>query len=545
MLRIIYTLLFSILLFSCKKSYLDRTINDYIAKDEVFSNITNADMFLSMAYMKLPTFFKPGGDANWALSSGTDESEQIWDNGLDANYFNTGNWGPSLFPLQQFWSTYYQTIRRLNIFITNYDLIPEDASDPARKKRLLGEAYALRAFFYFELYKQWGGVPIITEALNVTDPDMNTIKRSTAEEVINQIKSDIEKAIPNLPAIATGSYFGRANAVMCKHLLSRALLYYASALTNINNDKSRWQDAATAAQDAITSALAAGVKLSQDAWNGKRAYESIFLNAQNPEIIFARQGQRDWWDQVTCSNAENGWYGTGPTVEMMNAYEMNSGLAISDPASSYDPQNPAQNRDPRFYQTILVHGQTWKGRVINVKGPSTPVGLDFKTDHPATSIFLRKFMEEDGSLITRQGFYYRPWVLMRLSELYLNYAEAQNEAVGPDASVYEAINKIRSRNSVNMPALPAGLSQQQMRDRIRNERRIELAFEEHRFWDVRRWKIAETVDNGSIRKMEVDQNGVITYPVLEPRIFLPKHYLFPIPQDEMDRNTKLVQNPGW
>ncbi|MNQ95874.1 SusD family protein [compost metagenome] len=224
---------------------------------------------------------------------------------------------------------------------------------------------------------------------------------------------------------------------------------------------------------------------------------------------------------------------------MVDAYEMTNGLAITDPSSGYNPQNPYVNRDSRFYQTIVGQGMTWKGHVVDVR----PGGADLKTDHPPTNYFLRKFMAEEINLFEGTNMKYRPWILMRLAELYLDLAEAQNEAAGPDQEVYNAINTIRKRS--DMPDLPPGLTKVQMRERIRKERQVELAFEDHRFWDVRRWKIAETTDNRPIHYVSISASNVYSYPIRETRTFLSKHYLFPIPQSEIDKNPKLTQNPGW
>ncbi|WP_316817626.1 RagB/SusD family nutrient uptake outer membrane protein [Pedobacter nyackensis] len=519
---------------------MERTPSDFIPEKDVFNNTANAEQFLNNAYTSLPNIFKLGADNNWLLASGTDESEQIWDNGLDCNYFNSGSWNAQNFPMQQYWFNFYNSIRRINKFIENYDMIPEDELDVNRRKRMLGEAYALRAYYYFELFRMWGGVPLLEKSLNPSDANGVLVPRNSADEVVAFIKKNVELAIPLLPARHVDSQFGRMTSVACKFLWARTALYFASPLHNPAKLPERWTTAAAANADAISAAESNGYSLCLTDLNGKKAYERIFLELNNPEAIFTRPGDDFSRDQVTQSNAVGGWYGTGPTQEMAEAYQMTNGLPIDDPASGYNPQDPFKNRDPRFYQTIVGHGMTWKNRVVDVR----PGGADLKTDHPPTNYFLRKFMAEEVNIFNSTNKKYRPWLLMRLGELYLNLAEAQNEAeAAPGQIVYNAVNAIRRR--ANMPELPEGLTKAQMQQRIRSERQVELAFEDHRFWDVRRWKIAEVTDNRPIHYMSVSATNIYSYPVRETRTFLTKHYLFPIPQSEIDKNPKLIQNPGW
>jgi len=232
---------------------------------------------------------------------------------------------------------------------------------------------------------------------------------------------------------------------------------------------------------------------------------------------------------------------------------MANGKAITDPTSGYDPNNPYVGRDPRFYQTILYNGAPYRGSVIET---FTPGGKDSQ-DGPSnwntskTGYYLLKFLDEKNPIINPWEVAGRqPWFYFRYAEILLNYAEAQNEAVGPDGTVYAAVNAIRSRASVNMPPLAAGLSKDQMREAIRAERRIELAFEEHRFYDVRRWKIAETTENVPAYGINIRKTGnTLTYTrkvALEGKHFENKHYWLPIPRAEiLAGNGQLQQNAGY
>lgn len=550
---------------SCKKDFLERTPSDFISENEVFKNLENATAFLNNAYNQLPDYLTMSGAPPNAynLGAATDELAYMHTYPLSAREFNTGSWNATAFPMQWLWTDYYGAIRRINLFLKNYDLIPEEVSSggSSRKQRLLGEAYGLRAFYYFQLYKMWGAVLLIDKPLDPSSGENIMLERSNIDDVVAFIKKDIAQAASLLPPVLDDSQFGRMNATIVKALLSRLTLYYASPLSNPANDRTRWQEAATATKAAIEQALQAGHNLSVGDAGGKKAYERIFLELKNPEVIWAKNittqtgtyvNGPEAWDFFSSSLGFSGWYGFGPLQEMVDAYEMvngeipvlgynANGTPIVNPAAGYDPQHPFINRDPRFYQSVLYQGAIWQGRAINV----APGGLDDNTsDRGRINYFCRKYVDEGHNLFSNSGSSYRRYAIFRLGELYLNYAEALNELSGNSNEVYEMINKIRNR--IGMPSLPAGLSQVQLRERIRHERRIELAFESHRFWDVRRWKIAEQVDNGQVHGITVSATGTFSYPVFETRIFdKNKHYLFPVPQSEIDKNQLLTQNQGW
>ena len=211
-------------------------------------------------------------------------------------------------------------------------------------------------------------------------------------------------------------------------------------------------------------------------------------------------------------------------------------------ATDYDPTHPWDGREERFYSCILYNGATLQGRQIDISANGKDdinIGSIIRTNY-----FTNKYLDQNHNLVTHASWTYRRFAIMRTGELYLNYAEALNEVEGPTARVRELVNVIRRRAKVK--EIPDGLTKDQMRERIRHERRIELCFENHRFWDVRRWKIAEVVDNKTVHRVTVDADGVIHYPVFQHRVFVaPKHYLFPIPQSEIDKNRELEQNPEW
>lgn len=528
---------------ACKKNYLDRKPSDLITEEEVFKNIENAERFVNTTYQSLPNMFQPWG---WPLSSATDETNQAIDNSsADAGSFNTGSMSPSNFPLSGQWDEYYGKIRACNIFLKNYDKVPNDPNYPDRRSRLKGEILLLRAFYYFQLVIRWGDVPLLQQVENPFDnPEGIYFKRNSITEVLGAVIKDLDDATVLLPPTYAErpNNWGRASRVIALALKGRALLYFASPLYNPANDQNRWTQAANACKAALDSAITNGYTLNDN-------YGEIFTQYFNKEVIWSRPAPGAFGDggidREMNPRGANGYGNVNPIQELVDDYEMkNTGLPITDPASGYNPQRPYEGRDPRFYATILYPGCIWKGRPLNPNSDDAP-----RPGQNATNYWPRKYLLEGVNLFSSTGATDRKWVLIRTAELYLNYAEAQNEATGPGADVYNALNAVRGRAGI--PAVSSG-TKDALRERIRHERRIELALEAHRFWDVRRWKIAAVTDNREIHGVTITGSGNVTYsyPVVEKRVFDPKRaYWLPVPQAEIDkvsgRNPEFVQNPGW
>lgn len=553
---IIYFSLFFIL--SCE-DYLDRAPGDNMSEEELFSKIETAERYLNNAYIYLPDFQSNTEDLSgrYKLGGATDEIGFQQASGYAASPFdiNTGSWNPSRMPLERNWSDFYECIRRCNMFIRNYDIIPEDLSTGGasnRRERLLGEAYGLRGYFYFLLFKQWGGVPIITDVIDPGNVEsLNGIKRATAEETIQQVLNDMDRAIEYLPTKHDDANFGRFTSIVATVVKSQAMLYWASKYWNRNNDLNRWEEAAEAATEALNMALKNGHILSL-------TYSSLFNKAGiEPEVIWTKNSEHYecfWWDMYAMPLGFNAFNVDGPLQEIVDDFEMKAtgkvpvlgytedNKQIIDETSGYDPKNPWNGREDRFYSNILYHGAVLQGRQIDISTygkDNIRIGSIIRTNY-----FTNKYLDQNHNLVTHASWTYRRFAIIRTAELYLNAAEAINEVDGPTGRVYELVNTIRNR--AKCIPLPSGLSQDDMRERIRHERRVELAFENHRFWDVRRWMIAEIVDNKNVHRVEVDDEGNIFYPVFQKRVFNPeKHYLFPIPQIEIDKNNAIEQNPGW
>jgi hypothetical protein len=318
------------------------------------------------------------------------------------------------------------------------------------------------------------------------------------------------------------------------------------------NDLSKWEAAAAAAKDVMD--LNKFSLVTDLNANPAENYRLLFLEPPTTsEDIFSREYKNTSpsmaMERMNAPNGYGGWGGNCPMQNLVDDYEMENGLPIGDPASNYDPQDPYTDRDPRFYATILYNGAPYRGRQVETflpGGKDSPDGVEPWNTSP-TGYYLRKFLKESITLEDWNNMGTASWRYFRYAEILLNYAEAQNEAVGPDQSVYDAINAIRSR--AGMPDLPAGLSPDEMRERIRNERRIELAYEEHRYFDVRRWLIAEDVENAPAQGISITKNGngTLTYQTkvaLGEKNFQPQHYWFPIPIEEVNASDGAIeQNP--
>lgn len=554
--NILFLLVFSTT--SCV-DFLERAPGDNMTEGELFSKIETAERYLNNAYVYLPDFQCNTEDltGRYKLGGATDEIGFQQASGYQASPFdiNTGSWNPTQMPLERNWRDYYGCIRRCNMFIKNYELIPEDLSTGGasnRRERLLGEAYGLRGYYYFLLFKQWGGVPIITDVLDPGKVESIVgIKRASAEETLQQVLDDMDKAIEYLPAKHDDANFGRFTSLVATVVKSQVKLYWASKYWNRNNDIERWNEAAEYAGEALRMALKTGHILSL-------SYSSLFNKAGiEPEVIWTKNSEHYecyWWDMYAMPLGYNAFNVDGPLQEIVDIFEMKAtgkvpvlgytadNKQIVDETSGYDPQHPWTGREDRFYSSILYHGAILQGRQIDISTngkDNINIGSIIRTNY-----FTNKYLDQNHNLVTHASWTYRRFAIIRTAELYLNYAEALNEAGGPTNMVYELINTIRTR--ANCIELPAGLNQDQMRERIRHERKVELVFENHRFWDVRRWMIAEVVDNKTVHRVMVDEDGNITYPVFQNRVFNPeKHYLFPIPQKELDKNRALEQNPGW
>ncbi len=539
---------------SCKDNFLDVVPTDRLTDAAIVGDSVLFEAFVINRYLGVRLVDKegdgnvPGFGRGWEYalwSSATDESiyrsdDQSWllQRGQLAPE-NTGIAGA-------FWGRSYRSIREVNYALANIDNVEMSQS---HKNLLIAELKFIRAFRYHDLIRNYGKVVLVGDQVaelgaDFTDPAL--FGRASLQESMDYVIQELNEAAEGLP-LNHGSTWekGRATKGAALALMSRLLLYGASPLYNT----ATWQQAADAAK----------AVMDLNKYGLHSDYSNMFIQEEgnNNEIIFARYyNLNSRHTALEIANGPNGydaWGGNTPLQNLVDAYEMNNGRSISDPASGYNPQDPYINRDPRFYATILYNGAQYRGRAVET---FVPGGRDSQ-DGPSswntsqTGYYLRKFMDDNNPIQNPWNVAGRqPWIYFRYAEILLNYAEAQNEAVGPDASVYEAINAIRQRPGVGMPELPAGLSQSDMRERIRRERQVELAFEEHRFYDVRRWLIASETENEPAYGIEIRKNGdTFTYTrkiALEGRRFEEKHHWLPIPLTEIQASgNQLEQNLGY
>ena len=546
-------IILSVLTNSCKKNLLDVYPSDALSDATVFTDIATANRVLTNIYGTMPNGYarrdQNPGDAGWsrgmsAFAMAEDDAEA---NNLASSThgLNTGVLPTTWAYSEDIWVQNYAVIRKANSFMEKIDAVPADA---ATKKRMKAEARFLRAFCYAELIKCFGGVPLM---LTAGTPEESIIPRNTYEECVAQIVSDCDAAAADLPVVMPAADLGRATKVAALSVKARVLLYFASPLNNASNVISRWTDAANAAK----AVMAYGPAPGSGEYGLHVDYYKLFMDkAGNKEVIFARKfqnpninpsdGARNKWYMSVPNVNDGAWGGFCPTQNLVDAYEMKNGKLISDPTSGYDPQSPYTNRDGRLDKSILHQGSVYKGGIVieTYRGGNT--NNTNRLDSSKTGYGLLKMV--DTTKYGAAGNADNDWIFIRYAEVLLIYAEAQNEAVGADASVHTAINQVRTR--AGQPSL-AGLSQVAMRDAIRNERRVELSFEEHRFFDIRRWKLGLTYFKDPIRKVQIERTSggvlIYSYPKWEDRDYKEFQNLLPIPQSEMDKNGKLVPNPGY
>ena len=501
------------------------------------------------------------------LASACDEADYAYaDN--DICDFTNGSWSPSN-PLSTIWTDSYRAIQMCNQYIDNFQgltfedlqLNDEYRSHYFRYKNSFHEARLLRAYFYFNVARAYGDVPYFTKM--ATTENVNTLTRTPVQDVFDSIMVVCDQMYQQLPADYTNlgldgiapAENGRVTRYVALALKARTALYAASPLFNENNDPELWRRAAEANKAVIDTCAKYGIALGNysDLWgpNNYSAKEMIFVRRYNGNIS-------DLEEYNFPIGVPGGNSGNCPTQNMVDAYEMQAtGLAWDEPGSGYDAANPYEGRDPRFYLTIVKNGDTgWPSKNTNaIETFYGGVNAEPISGATPTGYYLKKYLDSniDLSASSTTKTSRHSWITYRLGEFYLNYAEAVFRYTGSaDApgdwgmTAREAVNVIRNRADVQMPELSTGLSADAFWEKYENERMVELAFEGHRFWDLRRWKEGDKL--GSVIQMRLTKNadGTISYNrQTVNRTWDDKMYLFPIPQTELMKNPNLTQNPGW
>jgi len=571
---------------------LDVSPRDQLSDDAVFADPNLAQAFVNDMYRGMGQ-----GLYEIMLSSMADETHFIHvyqtdkvvqaritpsDRGaLDDNRFNHFDWSDN-----------YTRIRQANTFLRRID---STTFDTAWKQRMKGEAYFLRAYFYHNLLRMYGGVPLITKVYGLNED--YKVARNTFKETVDFIVANADSAAALLPVSYSAADVGRATKGAALALKARVLLYAASDLYNVNpsgqpetgytgsQDRTAlWR----AAKDAAKAVMDLGVyslfrPAPANAQEAAKNYGDLFLQQTSEEVIMSRQflTSRGWSDggPFGLFNGPNGyhnWGGNTPIQNLIDDYRMANGSKF-DWSNPVHAAKPYANRDPRFYASILYDGAPWRTRPTDaqkfepnnmietfraltyVESGTTKVaaGLDTREgpiedwNGGYSGYYIRKFVDPtvDHQFVVQQV----PWIFFRYAEIVLNYAEASIE-LNELGDAMTALNQIRRR--AGMPEF-SGLDQATLRDESRNERRVEMAFEEQRFFDVRRWMIAPQVFSKNAGGINIYLDGdsptdrstwrnyrYQTYDV-QQRAWNDKMYFMPIRLDELNRNNLLKQNPGY
>lgn len=494
-------LVFVLMTISCKKDFLDKNPLDQISSGTFWKTEDDVKMALTGCYSRLQSNFL--GFDRVFLEAYSDNAYEQFTWWFDFADFQLGNINPSTSTLHKFYDNPYSGIASCNFFLENVDKTP--ISDDA-KNEYKAEVKFLRALFYFDLVNYFG--PVIIYKETPADVDAAKIKQSSIADALAFIYEDLDNAIANLPDTRYESNAVKGSAMALK---VRVLLY----------DK-KWQEAADLANQIITGGV---FQLSTD-------YKGLFLTTtqqDNSEIMFSTRysSPNNYQGDYLGYDIQLGWQAwIGATQDLIDDYECIDGKPISL-SSLYDPANPYKNRDPRLDMTIRLPGEIWLD----------PSGVNFPTDPNPTGYSFEKYVD-----LSRLPFSYskanltdQAMIHIRYADVLLMYAEAKNEVSGPDAGVYQAINEVRGRQGINMPPVDETIynTQATLRDYIRHERRVEFALEGERFFDIRRWHIADT-------KFPTLKN-----PAGVPLKFDEKNYLLPFPQSEIDIDPELDQNPGY
>jgi hypothetical protein len=560
-----------IIVTGCKKDFLDTKSDTALTKSQIDSNYLSIFNFAIAPYVFLNDYIGIL-DAN-PLSNGfnaidgnlfavcTDEAVQTIPSLYGANLFALGTFSPYNNPADVY-RTCYTGIRSVNYFLENYfniedpvkyykkflafhrDTISDDGESYKRDIEDIefykAEARVLRAYYYYELIKRYGGVPLVTKTLPVDQKAL--IPRTEFGKIVEFIVSEIDLVKNDLQANWNefdNEKKGRISKSIALTIKLKALILDASPLHNPNNEPERWQKAASAANEIIELKMFSLDPNYGDMFisnNTISSVESIWEIRLNRTNDFERRNYP--------INTKGGNNEITPCQNLVDAYEYKTAA---------DPKNTYANRDPRFGFSIVYNNSKWNNRKIQMwKGGSDDYT---KANVSRTGYYLKKFLNDNLDLV-KDAKNQRSWIIFRYADVLLNYAEAMNEAYGPDVNngysmtARDAVDMVRSRPGVEMPKVVAA-NKEEMREKIKHERRIELAFEGQRYWDLLRWKDAEVALNTTIKGVipTMNSDSTFNYAVhdVEPRVFAaPKMYLFPIPWNEIYiSDGVLTQNPGW
>lgn len=528
-------------------------------KEEAYAYYDNMNQLVAYVYTFLPSDLGSG----YMMEAATDNCIYTQENAA-VNYMTTGVWSP-LKRVDDGWD-FWNGIRSANSFLENFDPealkrfeYNEDYDEITEKSaKFPYEVRFLRAFYLFELAKRYGNIPLLTRTY--AQEEINSVEQTPFSEVIDFIVNECSEIAPELQVNQMDFWTetGRITRGAALALKSRALLYAASELHNPDNNLDKWEKAAKAAYEVINLGAYSLPKITDDPIYSDKGGNEIFKSKQ---LILERRNI-DKTNNFEARNQPMGYAetsaqgGNTPTQNLVDAYEMKDGTPFSwanaaHVSNMYYDASGNQTRDPRLYLNVLTNGTTWlKEKVETFDGGKNKI-LDGSTK---TGYYLRKWMNPSVSLDpVKPNKIEHHYILFRYAEILLNYAEAMNEWKGPDATAEgcpitarAALNQVRT--SATMDAVVAA-GQTDFREKVRNERRIELAFEGHRLYDIRRWKIAEDDEVRNLYGVKIKKSGDDSFSfervLIQKMYWANKMYLFPYPQNELYMNENLVQNPEW
>ena len=566
---------------SCTDSYEGTPVNMF-TEDYLFSRTDSNGVVARQFLNRIYWYMRNGhnGVNGDYLDAASDDALSVNSGDPDVYKLAVGRYSASsTIPSDMIWTDPYGLIRRVNILLNGIDVVPFnttyiDALGNARPLNvsMKAEARFLRAYFYFELMKRYGGIPIIGDKVYDLNENIE-LPRSTFEQTVKYIVSELDAIKDDLRSLPLPDAAANAHVVTtqaAQALKIRVLLYAASPLFNekpvesgnelvgyATYDRERWKTAADAARSFMNAYGTDGGPLGLDP-NFKDVFTNWYDNTIHKEMIFFRENDSNTSLETAngplgLSGAKQGNGRTNPTQNLVDAFLMKDGYFINEEGSAYeyDPQHPYDNRDPRLEYTIIHNGTNWLNNTMQTwqGGANNPLGSSYSL----TSYYMRKFMGNFESGSEYQATLHN-WVMFRYAEILLNFAEAENEYLSsPSQDVYDAIIALRKRAGIeagndNLYGLRDDMSQADMRKVIQNERRIELAFEEHRYWDIRRWRLAEMIYAQPVKGMFITTSLTGTTYIPQDVLTVDwdnKRYLYPIPYSEVIKNKNMVQNPNW
>ncbi len=588
--KILFLLVLLSSLQACKKqnSFLDGQAIT-LSEELVFSDSARTMAFLTGIYSDIAFSFNKGRwDSHGNTEQATDDAEYTLSGVAQiAVILYNGSISPTTYNTRgivgDFWNTPYFNVRRVNVML---EKLPSTPLSAGLQSRVKGEILFLRAWYYTQLLIAYGGVPIVGDKVYAKD-DLINLPRETFANTVKYISEELDKAAALLPESYLNDIdYGRVTRGACLALKSRALLYAASPLFNggciipghpaeaivsyptANN--SYWQ----AAADAANAVIGTGdySLMVDNVTKPGYGFYNVFLQRVNPEYIFGyyRAPNRDFEGYYNPPSRGGSTNRSLATQDLVDCFPMKNGLrplnadGSVNVASGYSETNPYVNRDPRFNYSIIFNASNYFNNsgglspvytFINGTGtiPAPVATNDQFGSGTSTGYYSRKMCD---SMISNNSSANtnRAWPLIRYAEILLNYAEAINET-GQTALAYPKLIELRQRAGIdpganNLYGLKASMTKEEMREVVRNERRIELAFEDHRWHDIRRWKIAMVTNNQFNKVMRITKNSNATYTYqrmesIRRHNFRPEMYLMPLPDAEINKMPAMLQNPGW